>query len=132
MKVLVTGAGGMLGHDVPRIYSLVFGLGCGMAGLAGVIAGNTFNTAPDMAALPPGEVGEVLYRPVVSGVVSVGVAWAIAIWMDQHGVWELWQLIETVAVATALNLLMARVWMRPVWDDLWMRMGRLLPRRAMA
>jgi branched-chain amino acid transport system permease protein len=54
---------GMLGHDVPRIYSLVFGLGCGMAGLAGVIAGNTFNTAPDMAAL----LGGIVFVVVIVG-----------------------------------------------------------------
>jgi O-antigen/teichoic acid export membrane protein len=78
------------------------------------------------------EVGEVLYRPVVSGVVSVGTAWLVAIWMDQHGYWELWQLIETVVVATILNLLMAWVWMRPVWEDLWVRVWRLLPRWAVA
>ena len=54
---------GMLGHDVPRIYSLVFGLGCGMAGLAGVIAGNTFSTAPDMAAL----LGGIVFVVVIVG-----------------------------------------------------------------
>ena len=78
------------------------------------------------------EVGEVLFRPVVSGVISVGTAWLVAIWMGQHGFWELWQLIETVVVATALNLLMAWLWMRPVWDDMWVRVWRLLPRRAVA
>jgi branched-chain amino acid transport system permease protein len=39
----------MLGHDVSRIFSLVFGLGCGLAGLAGVIGGNMLATEPDMA-----------------------------------------------------------------------------------
>ena len=29
----------MLGHDVPRIFILVFGAGAALAGLAGVIAG---------------------------------------------------------------------------------------------
>src|SRR5664280_2245223 len=33
---------GMLGHDVPRIFMFVFGLGCALAGLAGVIAGPVF------------------------------------------------------------------------------------------
>jgi lipopolysaccharide exporter len=78
------------------------------------------------------EVGEVLYRPVVSGVVSVGTAWLVAIWMDQQGIWELWQLIETIVTAGILNLLLAWVWMRPIWDDVWMRVGRMLPRRAVA
>src|SRR5262245_10498743 len=39
----------MLGHDVPRVFGLVFGLGCGLAGLAGVIGGNLFTTDPGMA-----------------------------------------------------------------------------------
>jgi len=39
-----------LGHNVPRIFMLVFGLGTGLAGLAGVIGGSTFVTEPAMAA----------------------------------------------------------------------------------
>ena len=29
-----------LGHNVPKVFSYVFGFGCGLAGLAGVLAGN--------------------------------------------------------------------------------------------
>ncbi len=35
-----------LGHNVPRVFMLVFGGGCALAGLAGVIGGNTFVTEP--------------------------------------------------------------------------------------
>ena len=39
-----------LGHNVPRVFMLVFGGGCALAGLAGVIGGVAFITEPSMAA----------------------------------------------------------------------------------
>jgi hypothetical protein len=62
----------------------------------------------------------------------VGTAWLIALQMDEQGFGPLAQLLETVIVATLLNLVLAWLWMRPVWDDFWLRMIRLLPRRAVA
>src|SRR5690606_6776100 len=38
-----------LGHNVPRVFMLVFGGGCALAGLAGVIGGNSLVTEPGMA-----------------------------------------------------------------------------------
>jgi branched-chain amino acid transport system permease protein len=38
-----------LGHDVPRVFMLVFGAGAALAGLAGVIGGAAFVTEPSMA-----------------------------------------------------------------------------------
>ena len=38
-----------LGHNVPRVFALVFAGGCGLAALAGVIGGNAFITEPGMA-----------------------------------------------------------------------------------
>src|SRR4051812_25744282 len=52
-----------LGHDVPRVFMLVFGAGCALAGLAGVIGGVTFVTEPSMAA----SVGSILFVVVVVG-----------------------------------------------------------------
>ncbi len=52
-----------LGHNVPRIFMLVFGAGAGLAGLAGVIGGSTFVTEPAMAAT----VGSVIFVVVVVG-----------------------------------------------------------------
>ena len=52
-----------LGHNVPRIFMLVFGVGTGLAGLAGVIGGSTFVTEPAMAAT----VGSVIFVVVVVG-----------------------------------------------------------------
>jgi len=52
-----------LGHNVPRVFMLVFGAGTGLAGLAGVIGGTTFVTEPTMAAT----VGSVIFVVVVVG-----------------------------------------------------------------
>ena len=52
-----------LGHDVPRIFTLVFGGGAALAGLAGVIGGNAFVTEPGMAA----SVGPIVFVIVVVG-----------------------------------------------------------------
>ena len=52
-----------LGHNVPRVFMLVFGGGAALAGLAGVIGGNTFVTEPAMA----GSVGAIIFVVVVVG-----------------------------------------------------------------
>ena len=52
-----------LGHDVPRVFTLVFGAGAALAGLAGVIGGNAFVTEPGMAAA----VGPIVFVVVVVG-----------------------------------------------------------------
>ncbi len=52
-----------LGHNVPRVFMLVFGGGCALAGLAGVIGGNAFVTEPGMAAA----VGGIIFVVVVVG-----------------------------------------------------------------
>ena len=52
-----------LGHNVPRVFMLVFGAGAALAGLAGVIGGSTFVTEPAMAAA----VGSVIFVVVVVG-----------------------------------------------------------------
>jgi branched-chain amino acid transport system permease protein len=52
-----------LGHDVPRIFTLVFAAGAALAGLAGVIGGAAFVTEPGMAAA----VGPIVFVVVVVG-----------------------------------------------------------------
>ena len=54
---------GMLGHNVPRIYMLTFGVGSAIAGLAGVIGGNLLTTEPSTAAL----LGPIVFVVVVVG-----------------------------------------------------------------
>ena len=52
-----------LGHNVPRVFMLVFGGGCALAALAGVIGGNAFVTEPAMAAA----VGSIVFVVIVVG-----------------------------------------------------------------
>lgn len=52
-----------LGHNVPRVFMMVFGAGAALAGLGGVIGGSTFVTEPAMAAT----VGSVIFVVVVVG-----------------------------------------------------------------
>ena len=52
-----------LGHNVPAVLMLVFGSGCALAALAGVIGGFTFVTEPSMAVI----VGSIIFVVVVVG-----------------------------------------------------------------
>ncbi len=52
-----------LGHNVPRVFMLVFAGGAALAGLAGVIGGNAFVTEPGMAV----SVGTIVFVVVVFG-----------------------------------------------------------------
>jgi len=52
-----------LGHDVPRVFMMVFGGGAALAALAGVIGGNAFVTDPSMAA----SLGPIVFVVVVVG-----------------------------------------------------------------
>jgi branched-chain amino acid transport system permease protein len=45
------------------VFTLVFGAGCALAGLAGVIAGNAFTTEPGMAR----SLGAIVFAVVVMG-----------------------------------------------------------------
>ena len=79
-----------LGHNVPRVFMMVFGGGCALAGLAGVIGGNTYVTEPAMA----GSVGSIIFVVVVVGGMGslagaflasliIGVVQTFAVAMDQ-------------------------------------------------
>jgi branched-chain amino acid transport system permease protein len=52
-----------LGHNLPRVFMLVFGAGSALAGLAGVVGGNAFVTEPAMA----GAVGAIVFVVIVVG-----------------------------------------------------------------
>ena len=56
-----------LGHNVPRIFTLVFGGGCALAGLAGVIGGNAFVTEPGMAL----SMGGIVFVVVVLSLIHI-------------------------------------------------------------
>jgi O-antigen/teichoic acid export membrane protein len=81
------------------------------------------------------DVADVLTRPLVCGILSVGTAWLIAQGIGSSGQGRLQYLVQFAViclVSVALNALLARLWMRPVWDDLWVRVRRMLPQRAAA
>jgi branched-chain amino acid transport system permease protein len=52
-----------LGHNVPAVFTGVFGVGAGLAGLAGAVAGAFYTTNPNMAL----ELGVVVFVVVVVG-----------------------------------------------------------------
>jgi branched-chain amino acid transport system permease protein len=54
---------GALGHNVPRVFTIVFAGGCLLAGLAGVIGGNYQTTEPGMAEA----MGPIVFVVVVFG-----------------------------------------------------------------
>jgi branched-chain amino acid transport system permease protein len=53
----------MLGHNVPRVFMIVFGIGSALAALAGVIAGPVLGTFPGMAQV----LGTIVFVVVVIG-----------------------------------------------------------------
>lgn len=81
-----------LGHDVRRIFTLVFGLGVGLAGLAGAVGGAVLVTEPAMAA----HLGTILFVVVVvGGLGSIKGAFIASLMIGA---------IETVLVALDLTL----------------------------
>ncbi len=54
---------GHLGHNVPRVFMLTFGFGCGLAGLAGVLGGPILGTEPAMAQ----QLGPIIFVVIVIG-----------------------------------------------------------------
>ena len=84
-----------LGHNVPRVFMLVFGGGCALAGLAGVIGGNAYVTEPSMAL----SVGGVVFVVVVVGGMGSLVGAFVASLMIG--------ILQTLAVAIDASLLSA-------------------------
>lgn len=101
----------MLGHNVPRIFMLVFGVGTGLAAVAGVIAGPALVTQSDMASL----LGPILFVVVVvGGLGSLAGAFVASLLIG---------LLQTFAVASNASLagLLGPVFpeARLVLGDLW-------------
>ncbi len=84
-----------LGHNVPRVFMLVFGGGCALAGLAGVIGGNAYVTEPSMALSVGGVVFVVV---VVGGMGSLVGAFVASLLIG---------ILQTLAVAIDASLLSA-------------------------
>ena len=102
-----------LGHNVPRVFMLVFGAGAGLAGLAGVVGGSTFVTEPAMAA----SLGPVIFVVVVVGGMGslsgaflasllIGVVQNFAVGLDNSLAGLMQQLGVQLSAAAADNSLM--------------------------
>ena len=102
-----------LGHNVPRVFMLVFGGGCALAGLAGVIGGVAFITEPSMAA----SVGPIVFVvAVVGGMGSlagaflasllIGVLQTFAIALD----WSLAGMLATVGIHVSEQTFLYSLW----------------------
>lgn len=116
---------GMLGHNVDRIFMLVFGVGVGLAAVAGVIAGPILVTQSSMAAL----LGPILFVVVVvGGLGSLGGAFAASLLIG---------MVQTFAVAfnvsladlfgnTALASVLS-VWLADIWRVTVAQIAPILP-----
>jgi branched-chain amino acid transport system permease protein len=81
-----------LGHDVGRVFTLVFGLGSGLAGLAGAVGGAVLVTEPSMAA----HLGTIVFVVVVvGGLGSIEGAFAASLLIGG---------LETFLIATNMRL----------------------------
>jgi O-antigen/teichoic acid export membrane protein len=110
--------------------------GGGMAAVALVVAivASLIGPITFYAAIRPygygwSQVAAVLVPPILSSGAAVGTAWFISKWMARNGFGYLPQLAEIVIVALLLGTLFARVFLRPVWDDLWARAWQMLSAR---
>jgi branched-chain amino acid transport system permease protein len=102
-----------LGHNVPRVFMLVFGGGTALAGLAGVIGGVAFITEPSMAA----SVGPIVFVvAVVGGMGSlagaflasllIGILQTFAIAVD----WSLGGMLATIGVTVTEQTPLYSLW----------------------
>jgi branched-chain amino acid transport system permease protein len=102
-----------LGHNVPRVFMLVFGGGCALAGLAGVIGGVAFVTEPSMAA----SVGPIVFVvAVVGGMGSlagaflasllIGILQTFAIALD----WSLAGMLGNIGIAVTEQTPLYSLW----------------------
>ena len=111
-----------LGHNVPRVFMMVFGGGCALAGLAGVIGGNAYVTEPSMAF----SVGGVIFVVVVvGGMGSLAGAFAASILI---GLLQTLPLTVDASLADAVNRLGASVGPQtPGWPILRITLAQAAP-----
>jgi branched-chain amino acid transport system permease protein len=114
-----------LGHDVPRVFTIVFAGGCLLAGLAGVIGGNYQVTESDMADA----MGPIVFVVVVFGglgslagcfiaSIVMGMVETFAVVID----WSVADLLRPLGVMLARDDLLGEILTVPV-----SRIGGLLP-----
>ncbi len=108
-----------LGHNVPLVFMGVFGVGAGLAGLAGAVAGAFYTTNPNMAL----ELGVMIFVVVVVGGLGslegamlasllIGVITSLAVGID-------------ATLADLLGLVGARAWAESVGGLLTLKLSSL-------
>lgn len=108
-----------LGHNVPLVFMGVFGVGAGLAGLAGAVAGAFYTTSPNMAL----ELGVMVFVVVVVGGLGslegamlasllIGIVTSLAIAVDS-------------TLADLLGLVGARAWAEGVGGLLTLKLSSL-------
>lgn len=111
-----------LGHNVPRVFMLVFGGGAALAGLAGVIGGNAFVTEPSMAAL----VGSIIFVvTVVGGMGSLAGAFLASLLIG---------IMQTFAIGSDASLAGGLTWLglgvtadTPLYSVLSLKISQIAP-----
>jgi len=116
---------GMLGHNVPLIFMVTFGVGTALAGIAGVIAGPVLGTYPAMAA----QLGAIIFVVVVfGGLGSLTGAFVASLLI---GLIQTGAVIFNVSMADAFSWFGIKVTSETFLSELWMaelpRMAPLLP-----
>ncbi|MFZ6686468.1 branched-chain amino acid ABC transporter permease [Undibacterium sp. SXout11W] len=101
-----------LGHNVPRVFMLVFGGGCALAGLAGVVGGNAFVTEPGMAAT----LGSIIFVVVVvGGMGSLGGAFIASLLI---GILQTFAVALDYSLSSVLKVIGIAVQMTSPWHSL--------------
>jgi branched-chain amino acid transport system permease protein len=104
---------GMLGHNVDRIFMLVFGAGAALAAVAGVIAGPALVTQSNMAAL----LGPILFVVVVvGGLGSLGGAFVASLLI---GLVQTFAVASNASLAGALGNLAVSSELQAFFGDIW-------------
>jgi branched-chain amino acid transport system permease protein len=114
-----------LGHDVPRVFTLVFAGGSLLAGLAGVIAGNYFTTESGMADA----MGPIVFVVVIFGglgslagcfiaSILMGMVQTFSVVAD----WSFADLVSPLGITLTANDLLGEILTIPV-----SRIGPLVP-----
>ncbi len=111
-----------LGHNVPRVFMMVFGGGAGLAALAGVIGGPAFVTEPAMA----GFVGSIIFVVVVvGGMGSLAGAFVASLLI---GVMQTWAVAIDTSIADGLQALGLAVGPdTPLWSVWVLKVSQVAP-----
>lgn len=117
-----------LGHNVPLVFMGVFGVGTGLAGLAGVIAGPMLGTFPGMAVL----LGSIVFVTIVIG--GLGSLWGALVaslligWMTTFAAASSFQFADILlAIGMEKPADMSTSVLRDLWTLTLPQIGPILP-----